>query len=131
MAATGRGGLGLVSGLGLSGMGAYSPRWSARGKRRGEGLWIARRLRRQDHLADVLAVLEKMVRRRGFGEGKAPRDSRLDRSFRPELEHLPGPDAHEFGIVPKVLQIDAEDALVRVHQGERIELEPRRAREHR
>ena len=90
----------------------------------------ARPLRHQEHFPDILAVLNEVMRRRRFVEAEALRDSGLDHPLAPEVEELTRPFADATDLAPHVSEIDAEDALIGVHQRNRIELKPRRAREH-
>ena len=59
------------------------------------------------------------------------RDPGLDGALTPQPHKLIHPAGHAIDFIPHVAEVDAEDAFVRVHQGERIELEPRGAGEHR
>src|SRR5436305_6820855 len=65
----------------------------------------------------------------GLIEREGPRNSRLQHALRGEIENLIGPEADAVDLVPQVTEIDAEDALVGVHQRYGIELQPRRARQ--
>src|SRR5215471_9798191 len=72
-----------------------------------------------------------MMRKRRFVEAEAARDHRLDGALHPQFEQLTGPSADAVDLAPHVPEIDTEHALVRIHEGERIERNPWRAREQR
>ena len=88
-----------------------------------------RSLRRQQHLADVLAVLDEMMGRGGFVECEDASDLRFDRALRPQAHELINPAPHPLDLAPHVTEIDAEHPLVGAYQRERIELEPGRLRQ--
>src|SRR5580692_10819558 len=88
-------------------------------------------LRDQQHFPKIGAVLNEMMRGCGLAKAERPRDPRLDSAFLPKPYELIHPASDAITFVPHMPQVDAEDAFVRVHQGERIELEPRCAGKHR
>src|SRR5580693_4321147 len=90
-----------------------------------------RTLRGEQHFSDVAVVLDKMMRGCGLAKAENPRDPGLDGALTPQPHKLIHPTGHAIDFIPHVAEVDAEDAFVRVHQGERIELEPRGAGEHR
>src|SRR5579883_2134250 len=87
--------------------------------------------RLQQRLANILAILNEMMRRRRLFERKGARDFRPDRALRPQRLDLIGPAADAVDLAPHMAEIDAEYALIGVDQRERIELQPWRADEHR
>src|ERR1700680_2628034 len=87
-------------------------------------------LRHQQHFTDILAILNEVMCLRSLVEAEAPRDLRLDHALATQSQYLLGPFAHAIDLAPHVSKVDAEDALVRVHQRDRIELKPRRTRQH-
>src|SRR5271165_3126280 len=84
----------------------------------------------QQHLSNILAVLDEMMGDCSLVEWKGPRDLRLDRALLPQAHQLVEPPAHAVDLAPHVTEVDAENALVGAHEGEGIELKPGCAREH-
>src|ERR1700722_2181331 len=70
------------------------------------------------------------MRKRCFIEAEALRDLRLDDALPPQIQELGCPAAQAFDLPPHVSEIDAEHALIGIHERQRIELQPRRARKH-
>ena len=73
-------------------------------------------LRDEQHLSDVLAVLDKVM---GFGsliETKGLRNPRLNGALTPQIQQLFRPSTHPIHLAPHVTLVDAEDTLVRIHQ---------------
>jgi hypothetical protein len=86
-------------------------------------LWTnLRTLRHQQHLSDVLAILNIFVRRSSVVKAKALRNLRPDDAAVPEIQQLFAPAADAIDLAPQVPQVDAEYALVCVDHGEGIEL---------
>src|ERR1700722_20377101 len=93
--------------------------------------WDVPTLRDQQDFPKIGAVLNEMMRSRRLGELERARDPRLDGALLPEPYELIHPAGGAISFVPHVPQVDAKDALVRVHQGERIELKPGPPSNHR
>src|ERR1700722_15595514 len=65
-----------------------------------------------------------MMRLRSFGEREGARDLRLDGALCPQVQELIGPLALATDLTPHMAEVDAEDALVRIHQRQRVEMKP-------
>jgi hypothetical protein len=69
----------------------------------------------QKNFSDVLPILDISMRFSGFLEDESTRHSKLKHARRREVENLIGPAPYPIGLVPRVIKINAECTLVRVH----------------